>query len=252
MSAGSAMQALLDNPIIWREGIPRVLRRANERTQIAVALGAAATGVLIAIFFVAPRPQVAQSAAAVIAWVYAALAILVTPVYCSRAIAHERALGTWDALVMTRLGGRAIVLGKLLAALLQLWVLGLIMLPMLVVMCVLSPSGTGLAVVARAYGAAVVTPISFGSLGLWCSMRCRGVVGATVATFGIIAFVSQVAPMATGMLTTVLAVPALGAVLIGGPRMSGPLAMVWLTFAGVVAVLAPEENRDSYLFQAGS
>jgi hypothetical protein len=184
------MHPLLDNPIIRREAVPRALRRAGPRARIVVAAVATLAPLAGAGFVVARQPDLADVMAYVVACAWAGIAIIVATIVCCRTIAYERALNTWDAVVMSRLGTKGIVLGKLLAVLLPLWMLGLVLAPALAVLLGFGSwrgAPLDLAYLLIPYAVALVAGMSFAALGLYCSMICSGAAMAETLTALVIA-----------------------------------------------------------------
>ena len=180
------LPAILDNPIIWREAMPRGLRRAAPGMCIAVIAAATLVFLIAAVVAVRRMPVWADGVAEVIAYGWAGTTALAATIRCSGAIVRERVLGTWDALILSRLGPRGIILGKLLAALLPLWTLGLALLPALIVLAAPAPIGERFLVLLPAYGVAAFAGISFASLGLYCSMRASTPGGALATAVTLI------------------------------------------------------------------
>lgn len=195
-AANSWRADLLDNPIIRREAIPRLIRGAGPNTHavlVVVALGGSfVVGACLATVSQGFSEVIAT--AAVYAW--SGLSLLVAALSSSRSIAQERMSGTWDALIMSRLGGRAIVLGKLLATLLPLWAVGVVLLPMVAMLLPSQHDTEILYAMLTAYGMATVGGVAAASLGLYCSMRCRTVASAQVLTIVLGVIITMVAQFA--------------------------------------------------------
>jgi hypothetical protein len=190
------MRTLLDNPIIRREAVPRAVRRADPRARVAMAAFATLAPLAGAAYVVARQYDLADVLAYVVACAWAGLAVIVATIVCCRTIAYERTLNTWDAVVMSRLGSEGIVLGKLLAVLLPLWMLGLILAPALVLLLAFGPmkgNPFDLAYLLIPYGIALVAGGSFGSLGLYFSLICRSTPIAETATVVVIVLLMVIA-----------------------------------------------------------
>ena len=169
-------QVVLDNPIIRREAVPRAIRRASIPVRQAVA--AAALGVYLR----SVGGEFADMVGFVPLWAWAGLTVLVAALTTSRAIGQERVQGTWDMLVLTRLGGRAIVAGKLLGALLPLWAVGVALFPFCLPL-VYAPENPDWALhLLGAYALAIIGGTAAASLGLCCSMLFRTIFSAQLAT----------------------------------------------------------------------
>jgi ABC-type transport system involved in cytochrome c biogenesis permease component len=135
--------------------------------------------------------------AAVSAW--SGLSLLVAAFSSSRSIAQERMSGTWEALIMSRLGGRGIVLGKLLGTLLPLWTVGVVLLPMVLLLLAASwprAAPEALYTILAAYGMAIGGGTAAASLGLYCSMRCRTVASAQFLMIVLGVIITMVAQFA--------------------------------------------------------
>jgi hypothetical protein len=190
-SAPSLAEAVLDNPIIRREALPRMLRRASRAVWTALGVGSLSLSLLLGIYLATKDYGFIIGYAAVYGW--AAFSVLLSGLHCARAIAYEREIGTWDALIMSRLAGPGIVLGKLLGTLLPMWALGTLLLPMALVAS-LTPGAEAALPVLYGYGGALLATTSFGSVGLYCSMMSRSVNIAqfltVVLSVGILIFAS--------------------------------------------------------------
>jgi MFS family permease len=211
------MHPLLDNPIIRREAMPRIMRRIKRGRRIILMLGTMlVVGPLVALYLVAARPALAGRAAIAIAFIYAALTILISTMRSCRAIVEERALQTWDALLMSRLGTARIVLGKLVASLLPMWTVGLMLSPMLVLASTLSPVRGRYDLIVLAYGIAVVASFSFASLGLRFSMRSTNAASAQLTAALVIAMIFGLGGIAAMFITGIFAgLLAIGLMILG-------------------------------------
>jgi hypothetical protein len=200
------MHPLLDNPIIRREGVPRVVRRIKRGRRIILMLGTMlVAGPLAAVYLVAVRPALASNVAVAIAFTYAALTILISTMRSCHAIVDERAGQTWDALFMSRLGAAGIIFGKLAASLLPMWTLGLMLCPMLVLLSALPPGRGRYDLIILAYGIAAVGSMSFASLGLRFSMRSTNAASAQLIAAFVIAMIFGFGGIAAMFITGVFA-----------------------------------------------
>ena len=135
-------------------------------------------------------------------WMWAGITVLVVAAQTSRAIVQERAQGTWDALLLTRLRPREIVWGKLLGSLIPMWLLGIPLLPACLVAGARTPAsshlGYWLSLSPLAFGLATATigALGLGSLGLYASMRCSSVWAAQLWTFIPLLTLSHLAAVA--------------------------------------------------------
>ncbi|UCH33263.1 MAG: hypothetical protein JSV65_11850 [Armatimonadota bacterium] len=194
------LRAVVDNPIIRREAVPRRLRRAGPLPWLGLASGAVLVPFIIAGVAAQRNDWVtdwADALAYFIAFCWAAVISFVASAHTCRAIVQERALGTWDALVISRLGAKGIVFGKLLGTLLPLWMLGLVILPALMLLVDLSATTDGALPLWIAYGLAIAGSASFASLGLYCSMRSWTAAGSQAATAAVIAGLVILPPLLT-------------------------------------------------------
>jgi len=190
------MHPLLDNPIIRREAVPRALRRASPGARVAMAALATLALPVGAGYVVARQPDLTDALAYVVVCAWAGIAVIVATIVCCRTIAGERALNTWDAVVMSRLGPKGIVLGKLLAILLPLWMLGLILAPAFVFLLAFGPmreNPLDLAYLLIPYGIALIAGVSFASLGLYFSLICSGAAMAETTTAVVIVLLMVIA-----------------------------------------------------------
>jgi ABC-type transport system involved in multi-copper enzyme maturation permease subunit len=175
-------QVVLDNPIIRREAVPRAIRRASPTVRQALVAAALIGPAVLGVYLRSVGGEFASGIGLVAVWAWAGLTVLVAALETSRAIGQERLQGTWDMLVLTRLGGRAIVAGKLLAALLPLWAVGLALFPFCLPL-VYAPENPDWALhLLGAYAVATIGGTAAASLGLCCSMLFRTIFGAQLAT----------------------------------------------------------------------
>jgi hypothetical protein len=211
MGAPSAAKSwrsdLLDNPILRREAVPRLIRRVSPNTRAVLAVLALGGSFVLGAYLAAISEGFSEVIATAAVSVWSGLSVLVAAFSSSRSIAQERMSGTWDALIMSRLGGRGIVLGKLLGTLLPLWALGVILLPMVLLLLAANWSRAAPEVpytVLAAYGMAVGGGTAAASLGLYCSMRCRTVASAQFLMIVLGVTITMVAQF--GAIMTVLPV----------------------------------------------
>ncbi len=201
-AAGTWRPDLLDNPILRREAVPRLIRRAGPGIRFILAVVALGGSVLLGDYLASISRGFSEviATAAVMAW--SGLSLLVAALSSSSSIAQERMSGTWEALIMSRLGGRGIVLGKLLGTLLPLWTVGVILLPMVLLLLAGSRADPDiLRAILVAYGVATVGGAAAASLGLYCSMRCRSVASAQFLTIVLGVIITLVAQFGALILT---------------------------------------------------
>ncbi len=185
---------LLDNPIIRREAVPRLVRRASSRVRVILAVVALAGSFVLGAHLAAISKGFSEVIATAAVATWSGLSLLVAALGSSSSIVQERMSGTWDGLIMSRLGGRGIVLGKLLGTLLPLWTVGIILLPMVLLLLAASrPDPDIVYAVLTAYGVAIVGGAAAASLGLYCSMRCRSVASAQFLTIVLGVIITLVA-----------------------------------------------------------
>ncbi len=185
---------LLDNPILRREAVPRIIRRASPRVRVILAVVALGGSFVLGAYLATISEGFSEVIARAAASAWSGLSLLVAAFSSSRSITQERMSGTWDALIMSRLGGRGIVLGKLLGTLLPLWSVGVILLPVVVLLLAASrPDPAILYAILTAYGAVIVGGVAATSLGLYCSMRCRAVASAQFLTIVLAFIITMVA-----------------------------------------------------------
>jgi hypothetical protein len=175
-------QVVLDNPIIRREAVPRAIRRASPGVRQGLLAAALIGPAVLGVYLRSISDEFASIIGLVAVWAWAGLTVLVAALETSRAIGQERLQGTWDMLVLTRVGGRAIVAGKLLGALLPLWAVGVILLPFCLPL-IYAPENPDWALhLLGAYAVATIAGTAAASLGLCCSMLFRTIFGAQLAT----------------------------------------------------------------------
>lgn len=171
----SLFEAVLDNPVLYREGLLRAVRRARDRVQVYTATGIVlfTTFVSLWAFAMSPNDTVPTGYWLVVLW--AAVTVITSSLHLARMIVQARQQGTWDGLLMTRLRPVDIILGKLLGALFPFWASWVLLLPSLVLIF----GGNGVAVlvvvakVLQVFVGTVLLSLAFASLALYCSMRSR-------------------------------------------------------------------------------
>jgi hypothetical protein len=175
-------RVVLDNPIIRREAVPRAIRRASPGVRQGLLAAALIGPAVLGVYLRSIGDEFSSIIGLVAVWAWAGLTVLVAGLETSRAIGQERLQGTWDMLVLTRLGGRAIVTGKLLGALVPLWCVGVALLPFCLIV-LYSTADLGWAyILLGAYATAIIGGTAAASLGLCCSMLFRTILGAQLAT----------------------------------------------------------------------
>jgi hypothetical protein len=182
-AANSWREDLLDNPILRREAVPRIIRRASADARAILAAFAFACSLMVGVFLAGIGEEVGGVIVYAAVYTWAGFTVLMGALHASRAVAQERMAGTWDALIMSRLGGRGIVIGKLLATLLPLWVFGVLLLVCALPITLMGPDPLEMNLyLLIAYGTAVIAGTAAASLGLYCSMRCRTIMSAQFLT----------------------------------------------------------------------
>jgi len=183
------MGIIRDNPVFWREGVPKPFRRASPNRWAAIFLGAAVFSLLGGDFLASQRWDSADLLALMFAWLWSAATLIIVPGQTAQAIVKERLQGTWDAVILTRLRLPEILFGKLFAILIPMWLGGLFFLPACLMLAAAAGSPAemqyALLSVACAYAAAVIGGLGFGALGLLFSMRCSSAASAQAWTFSI-------------------------------------------------------------------
>jgi ABC-type transport system involved in multi-copper enzyme maturation permease subunit len=166
----------------------------------------------------------AFASAAIGQGVFAALLMLMTlqvvflaPAATSGAISLEREKQTLDLLAATPISSLAIVVGKLLSALVYLFLLIAASIPLMAIVFVYG--GVGPEDVLRGYIVLVVTALGLGSFGLFCSSLVKRTTAATAVTiFGVLA-------MTIGTAFVLIFWAAMGTFDNNGNRTGGPLGI---------------------------
>jgi ABC-type transport system involved in multi-copper enzyme maturation permease subunit len=128
-----------------------------------------------------------------------------TPAFVTGAISGERERQTYELLRTTSLPARALVLGKLLAALSYVVLLVLVAVPVHSLAFVLG--GVTVAEIVLALLILLVAAIGFATLGMFLSSVARSTLAATVLTYVTILVITVVLPLATGALALVVGEP---------------------------------------------
>lgn len=167
--------------------MPRGLRKAGPLKRGAVVVAATATSVFAPFYLARWHWHDSELLAMMLAWLWAIVTLMIVPSHTARAIIQERLQGTWDAVVITRLQPTELFLGKLLAPLIPVWLVGLFFLPACLLFAASADSPYGassaLALVGVAYGAGTIGGLAFGALGLYASMRCSSIWSAQLWTY---------------------------------------------------------------------
>lgn len=272
------MTALFENPILTKELRTR-MRGARAFWILFVFLGAL-SGILATTYFQWWRNADGDSGVAsfglgrqfyeVLFVVQAALVGLITPALTSGALSIEREQRTFEALSVTVLPRRSIVLGKLFSALAFVVLLLVATLPLTAVCFLLG--GVAPQEIAAAYVLLTASSFLYGATGLAFSAFARTTTSSTVLTYGtILLFFLVTLPMAlyaprfgntSGVVLPLTAVNPVGAM--GGGTLQevyyGVSVPAWLTalvvngFLGVILTLValhrlewPRSDRSGLL-----
>jgi ABC-type transport system involved in multi-copper enzyme maturation permease subunit len=166
----------------------------------------------------------AFASAAIGQGVFAALLMLMTlqvvflaPAATAGAISLEREKQTLDLLAATPISSLAIVIGKLLSALVYVFLLIAASIPLMAIVFVYG--GVGPEDVLRGYIVLIVTALGLGSFGLFCSSLVKRTTAATAITiFGVLA-------MTIGTAFILIFWAAMGSFDNNGNRTGGPLGI---------------------------
>jgi len=174
---------VLDNPIVHRAAVPGELQGASPGTRSVLLCLPLAASVLLGVYV---RSITDADAAGVVglggAWAWAGLTVIVAALGASRSVGEERLRGTWDMLILTRLGPGAIVVGKVIGPLIQPWYVGGALLPFCLILLHAWPEPIWPLILLGAYSAAIIGGTAAASLGLCCSMLFRTIFSAQLAT----------------------------------------------------------------------
>lgn len=121
-----------------------------------------------------------------IAYIQMTLLVFLSSSLTANAITQEREQQTWNALLLTRLGGDEIIVGKLLARLAPAALLLVVFQPLSLLAA--AAGGLPLGALLRTGGLLVATGLFYGTLGLACSWAFRRTSAATATAFGVVAF----------------------------------------------------------------
>ena len=112
------------------------------------------------------------------------LVIFLAPAFTAGAISQERERQTFELLAATPLPATAVVLGKLLSALVYLFLLVLASIPLM--SFVFTFGGVGVDDVVRAYALLIATALGLGALGLFLSALVQRTGAATILSYLIV------------------------------------------------------------------
>jgi len=188
------MGIIRDNPILQREGMPKLLRHTSRDARLYIAVGAALSSAILALLLSQLHWKFSDLLAQIIAWGWGGIITLIVPSYSARTIVQERLQGTWDSVILSRLRPSEIIFGKLLAPLLPFWLWGLFFLPSCLILALTGSSLkkmfsplpmpiTPLLLVLLAYAWAIIGSFSAASFALYCSFRCSSAATALLWTY---------------------------------------------------------------------
>jgi ABC-type transport system involved in multi-copper enzyme maturation permease subunit len=125
--------------------------------------------------------QIGQTLFAALLVVLTMLVVFLAPAFTAGAISGERERQTYEMLLATPLSATAVVVGKLLSALVYLFLLIVASIPLMSL--VFTFGGVAVDDVARAYLLLVATAVLFGALGLFLSALVRRTGAATILSY---------------------------------------------------------------------
>ncbi|WP_054870608.1 ABC transporter permease [Caloranaerobacter sp. TR13] len=132
------------------------------------------------------RPQFLKETYIIITIIQLILITFIVPATTASSISGEKQRKTFDILLCTRLSSLSIVVGKLAASLVQLFLLLLVSLPVLSILFLFGGISPGN--ILALFGFFVVTSILFGSIGLFTSAYFRKVATSTIVSYLIALF----------------------------------------------------------------
>jgi len=180
------MGIIRDNPIFWREAVPRRLRHASDLQRTAGVLSVPVITLAYAFFQIMVNSETPDHVILMFGWSWALTTIWVVAARSAQALVAERLRGTWDAVMLSRLGPGEIFFGKLFGALALPWAAGLLMLPTCSLLAAITPlaadRNAALVGLARAYGTGAIGSVCCGAVGLCFSRRCSSVWAAELWT----------------------------------------------------------------------
>ena len=179
-----------ENPVLQREFRSRLSSRKQSKG-VRIATAVVALSVVLLLYYYGARVMLRNNMTArdlytVIAYIQMTLIVFMAPSLTANAITQEREQQTWNALLLTRLTGDEIILGKLIARLFPAAVLIALFVPLSILAAFLA--GIPVVVVLHSYLVVCVTTVTYGTIGLFCSWAFRRTSMATSAATGIIAF----------------------------------------------------------------
>ena len=184
------MGTFTENPVLQKELRSHLLsRRQSKAVRVAAsAIAAILVGLMYYFSFRAiVRGQMeGRDLFQVVAWCQLVLIVFLAPSLTANAITQEREQQTWNALLLTRLSGDEIVIGKLLARLAPAAILLLLFVPLSLLAAV--AGNLPASAVYLSYLLLITTTVFYGVIGLFSSWVYRRTSVATSAASGVIAF----------------------------------------------------------------
>jgi ABC-type transport system involved in multi-copper enzyme maturation permease subunit len=182
------MAIIKDNPILWHSTMPGWLRRASFlKTALLCAIAALVTAGLVIPALFLPQ-DTAQAVISIAVWCWAMGAVIYIGIMTVRAIIQERLQGTWDIILLTRLTPAEIIWGKSLAPQIQMWAVGVLLLPACIgVLCRSSQMDFWAALImfSIAYASALFEGWAAGAIGIFFSLRSATLSNALLWSFGV-------------------------------------------------------------------
>ena len=129
----------------------------------------------------ASSAQIGQAVFIALLFLETLLVLFLAPAFTAGAISLEREKQTLDLLVTTPISSLAIVLGKLLSALVYVFLLIVASIPLTALVFLFG--GVGPDDLVRGYVVLLVTALGLGSVGLFCSTLVRRTQAATIITY---------------------------------------------------------------------
>ena len=184
------MGTFIENPVFQKELRSHLLSRRQSKA-VRIAASAVAAILVGMMYYFSVRAIVrgqmeGRDLFQVVAWCQLVLIIFLAPSLTANAITQEREQQTWNALLLTRLSGDEIVIGKLLARLAPAVILLLLFVPLSLLAAV--AGNLPASALYLSYLLLIATTVFYGAIGLFSSWVYRRTSVATSAASGVIAF----------------------------------------------------------------
>ena len=186
------MGTFIENPVLQKE-MSSHFRARRQTKGVRVASMLCAGAIVLLLYYFGARAILhtsndARDCFMAMVSLQMVLILFLAPSLTAGAITQEREQQTWNALLLSRLSADEIVIGKLVARLVPAVAILLLFAPLGILAAFFGEIRTATFVLS--YLLLLLSTVFFAAIGMFCSWAYRRTVGATSATFGVIAFLT--------------------------------------------------------------